>query len=109
MSNGDSFDMLGSTPPEFELQEQDYGEAASKLVSDVVNWSLSPHTPLFSYNVYGTDPDTGATVLQTEEVLFGADRYKAVAVNIDLLIDLNPARAPVYADLRATAQLRNNR
>jgi prepilin-type N-terminal cleavage/methylation domain-containing protein len=103
------FDMSGSTPPEFQLSEQVNGEGASELVSDVVNWSLTPHTPLFSYNVYGTDPVTGAVVLQTEDLLIGADRYKAVAVNIDLLVDLNPARAPVYADLRATAQLRNNR
>jgi type II secretory pathway pseudopilin PulG len=109
MSNGDSFGMTGSTPPEFELAEQQFGEGATKLVSDVVNWSLTPHTPLFTYNVYGSDPVTGAVALQTEDLLIGADRYTAVAVNIDLLVDLNPAREPVYADLRATAQLRNNR
>jgi len=28
---------------------------------------------------------------------------------VRLLVDLNPARAPVHADLRATAQLRNSR
>jgi type II secretory pathway pseudopilin PulG len=111
MSNGDSFDMMGSTPPEFTnaADEQAYGENATMLVSDVMNWSLATPRQLFTYNVYGTDPSTGAVVLRSEDLLIGAERYTAVAVNIRLLVDLNPSRAPVYADLRATAQLRNNR
>lgn len=114
MSSGGTFDMAGSTPADFTngSNERRYGEGARLLVSNVDNWNASDpgsSTPLFQYNVYGTDPDTGAVVLQTEPYLYGADRYSAVAVEIRLLVDLNPARAPVHADLRATAQLRNNR
>ena len=109
MSNGESFDMTGSTPPEFtnDANEQRYGEGATLLVANVDNWARS--APVFRYNVYGADPITGAVELRTEDHLYNADRYTAVAVEIRLLVDLNPARAPVHADLRATAQLRNSR
>lgn len=109
MSNGDTFSMNGSTPPEFTNgeDEQRYGEGATLLVSNVDNWARS--VPVFGYNVYETDPDTGAVLLVTKDYLYNADRYTAVAVEIRLLVDLNPARAPVHADLRATAQLRNSR
>ena len=109
MSNGESFDMSGSTPPEFTngADEQRYGEGATLLVANVDNWARS--VPVFGYSVYGTDAVTGAVVLLTNDILIGADRYTAIAVDIRLLVDLNPARAPVHADLRATAQLRNSR
>jgi hypothetical protein len=109
MSNGQTFNMNGSTPPEFTngLNERRYGEGATLLVANVDNWDSS--TPVFGYNVYGTDPDTGAVVLLTKDYLYNEERYTAVAVEIRLLVDLNPARAPVHADLRATAQLRNSR
>ena len=107
MSNGGTFSMGGSTPPEFPLDETLYGEGATLLVANVDNWARS--TPVFRYNVYGANPITGAVELRTEDYLYNADRYTAVAVEIRLLVDLNPARAPVHADLRATAQLRNSR
>jgi prepilin-type N-terminal cleavage/methylation domain-containing protein len=109
MSNGETFDMNGSTPPEFTngADERRYGEGATLLVANIDNWARS--VPVFGYSVYGTDPDTGAVVLLTKDILIGVDRYTAIAVDIRLLVDLNPARAPVHADLRATAQLRNSR
>jgi len=107
MSNGGTFSMGGSTPPEFPPDETLYGEGATLLIANVDNWARS--APVFRYNVYGADPITGAVQLRTEDYLYNADRYTAVAVAVRLLVDLNPARAPVHADLRATAQLRNSR
>ena len=112
MSNGGTFGMGGSTPPEFPLNETLYGEGATLLVGNVDNWKVAnpgTSTPVFGYNVYGSNPVTGAVELVTQDYLYNADRYTAVAVQIRLLVDLNPARAPVHADLRATAQLRNSR
>ena len=37
------------------------------------------------------------------------NRAKIRAVEINLLLDMNPGRSPVYTHLRTTAQLRNTR
>ena len=108
MSNGDSFDMLGSTPPEFELQEQRLRRRREASWSPTWRTGrLSPHTPVFSYNVYGTDPDTGATVLQTEEVLFGADRYTGGRRGDPTCLSTSTRRAhpcpPICGPLRSCA------
>ena len=51
-----------------------------------------------------------AGALQSADAdLHGADRQAIIAVQLRLLVDLNPARPPVFADLRGTAQLRNAR
>jgi prepilin-type N-terminal cleavage/methylation domain-containing protein len=102
-----SFDML-SDGPSSQLAEQQAGEGATLLVTDVVNCADLSHpatwVPLFQYNYYDS-----AGVLQSEPRLVGADRQAIIAVQIRLLVDLDPTKAPLYADLRGTAQLRNAR
>ncbi len=86
-----------------DVAEQASGEGARLILTDVVN-RVDPAVPLFTYNYY----DSSAT-LQHDNTVTGAARYSIIAVQIRLLVDLDPTRAPVYADLRGTAQLRNAR
>ncbi len=77
MSNGGTFGMGGSTPPEFPLNETLYGEGATLLVGNVDNWKAAnpgSSTPVFGYNVYGSDPVTGAVELVTQDYLYNADQ-----------------------------------
>jgi prepilin-type N-terminal cleavage/methylation domain-containing protein len=108
MSNGGTFDMSPSTdnPSGFNLNEIKYGEGARLILSNVVNFTAHPSTPspVFTYNHYDS-----SGVLQSDHEAFNADRYDIIAVGIELLVDLNPKHAPVYADLFSTAQLRNQR
>ena len=102
---GHYLDMTSESPSDFSLSEQEDGEGAMLVASDVVNFTDPDHpTPLFDYNYYDS-----AGVLHSAHALYGADRLAIVAVQLRLLVDLNPTRAPVYADLRGTAQLRNAR
>jgi prepilin-type N-terminal cleavage/methylation domain-containing protein len=90
----------------FNLNEQVNGEGRRLILTDVVNRSnadVAHQVPMFTYNSY----DSG-TLVEANAVL-GADRFSIMAVQIRILVDLNPAKAPVFADLRGTAQLRNAR
>lgn len=105
----------------FALDEQQDGEGAMLLANHVVNDSIpytDPYedpiththasyssTPLFQYQVY----DASGNMIQTPSVTGVSNRAGIMAVQIHLLVDLNPSRKPVYADFQATAQLRNNR
>lgn len=96
-------------PANFGVSEQVNGEGRMLVVANVVNpVSSDPPTldasALFHYSYY--DP---AGVLQSKPRLTGADRQAIIAVQLRLLVDLDPTKAPVYADLRGTAQLRNAR
>lgn len=107
MSNGGTFNMLLDSG--FSVNEQRYGEGATLLVANVVNpVSSDPPTldasALFHYSYYDS-----AGVLQSKPRLTGADRQAIIAVQLRLLVDLDPTKAPVFADLRGTAQLRNAR
>ena len=95
-----------SYPTEFSLAEQVNGEGAKLLLANVVNYTAHAptHIPLFDYNYYDSNG-----VLRSADTLTGTDRYSIIAVQIRILADLNPAQAPVYADLRSTAELRNAR
>lgn len=92
----------------FPLAERTTGEGAQLMVSNVVNMSnpstASP-TALFTYASYEDDGtlDTAIDVRGTTE------RAQIRAVEINLLLDMNPGKSPVYTHLRATAQLRNTR
>lgn len=93
--------------PVFDVSEQVSGEGARLMLTDVVNCadsSDSNWTPIFKYSYYDSDGD-----LQSSSSMSGAARLAIIAVQLRLLVDLNPAKAPVHADLRGTAQLRNAR
>ena len=92
----------------FPLAERTNGEGAQLMVKDVVNDanpSAGSPTPLFTYASYGAD----GTFETASDVRSTAQRALIRAVEINLLIDLNPGKSPVYTHLRSTAQLRNTR
>jgi hypothetical protein len=102
---GHYLDMMSELPSAFSLSEQENGEGATLVLADVVNFSdPANRVPVFDYNYYDS-----AGVLRSAHALYGADRLAIIAVQLRLLVDLNPTRAPVHADLRGTAQLRNAR
>lgn len=92
----------------FSLSERTTGEGAQLMASFVANASTpstaSP-TPLFTYIYYNSD----GTLAHDHDVRGTADRARIRAVEINLLLDLNPGKSPVYTHLRTTAQLRNTR
>jgi len=91
-----------------ESVEQTTGEGASLLCKDVVNDTVtSPGVPkaLFRYSYYEPDGD----LVQDTLVTTITNRSRVVAVQINLLVDLNPLHAPVYTEFQTTAQLRNQR
>jgi prepilin-type N-terminal cleavage/methylation domain-containing protein len=92
----------------FNLSEQLNGEGGTMLVDDVVNMrvpSTSSPTPLFRYTYFNEDGST-----TTENMILGTNnRYKVKSVEINLLVDTNPDKSPVYTNLQTTAQLRNQR
>jgi len=84
------------------------GDRAELVVRDVVNTDTSLATPVALFTYSGYFDDSGALTFQTD--VRGKDnRLNLLAVRIHLLIDLNPKRSPVFADLINTAQLRNQR
>ena len=92
----------------FSLAEQTAGEGAQRLAADVVNASnpsTTNPTPLFTYIYYNDD----GTLAHESDVRGTTSRAKIRAVELNLLLDMNPGRSPVYTHLRTTAQLRNTR
>ena len=87
------------------------GEGAQLMASHLVNMSTpstspaSPTTPLFTYIYYNPD----GTLARMTSIDGTQNRALIRAVEINLLIDMNPGRSPVYTHLRTTAQLRNTR
>jgi prepilin-type N-terminal cleavage/methylation domain-containing protein len=91
----------------FNTNEQTNGEGAQLVCRNVVNYIVpsGSETPLFEYSYYDDDG-----VLQLQPYVYGtANRERIIAVQIHLLVDLNPRRSPTFADLLTTAQLRNQR
>jgi type II secretory pathway component PulJ len=85
------------------------GEGRRLYLSSVVNFSQTPHTPLFRY-MYYDDTGTLVTADHAYNTTGGhSDRSNTVAVIIRTLVDLVPGKTPVAADLQMTAQLRNQR
>jgi prepilin-type N-terminal cleavage/methylation domain-containing protein len=92
----------------FSLSEQTSGEGAQLMCTSVVNGvvlTAGLPTPLFHYNSYAEDGE----IEQSHMVFPATERAGIVAVQTDLLVDLNPKRSPVYTHLTTTAQLRNQR
>ena len=101
--NMSSDDWPGNANPR---AEQVNGEGARLLVKNVVNDkvpSTASPTSLFSYSYYEADGD----LVQDTRVLGTENRRRVVSVQINLLVDLNPARSPIYTELQTSAQLRN--
>ena len=79
------------------------------VVSNVVNGGVvngDPTKPVFRYlsvDAYGT-PSASATIPTSQALL-----ARVSAVEIHLMVDLNPGKSPTYMDIRTTAQLRNQR
>ena len=93
-------------PSDFKEIEQEDGEGARLVLTDVVNYTNAAHrTPVFRYNYY----DSNGDLKSSEPARYGTERQSIIAVQLELMVDLNPSKAPVYADLRGTAQLRNAR
>jgi hypothetical protein len=92
----------------FPLAEQDYGEGAQLMLSNIVNLETpdtSSPTPVFTYIYYNT---IGG--LDSANDVRGIDnRSRIRSVELNLLVDLNPGKSPVYTHMRTTAQLRNTR
>lgn len=92
----------------FNLSEQLNGEGAQLVTDNVVNMrvpSTSAPTPLFEYVYFNEDGTT-----TTEKDVRGIPaRLKIKSVEINLLVDTNPEKSPVYTNLQTTAQLRNQR
>lgn len=73
------------------------------VVSNVVNGSANPVFRYLSVDAYGT-PSASATIPTSQALL-----ARVSAVEIHLMVDLNPGKSPSYMDIRTTAQLRNQR
>lgn len=100
---------VGSWPTvTFTLAERTTGEGAQLMAQNLVNASVpstaSP-TALFTYVSYNSD----GTLARDIDLRGTANRGQIRAVEINLLVDLNPGKSPVYTHLRSTAQLRNAR
>jgi type II secretory pathway pseudopilin PulG len=97
-------------PSGWSVDEQAAGEGARLVLRNVINYSQNPSspTPLFLYTYYD---DNGTLVTADHAYNMGTsmDRTNTIAVTIHILDDLVPGKAPVAADLRVTAQLRNQR
>jgi prepilin-type N-terminal cleavage/methylation domain-containing protein len=92
----------------FSLAERTSGEGAQLMASNVVNAttpSATSPTALFTYISYNAD----GTLARQNDVRGTDNRAQILAVEINLLLDLNPGKSPVYTHLRTTAQLRNTR
>lgn len=94
-------------PTGYSYNETVNGEGAQLMVRNVVNYGSSPvpQTPLFQYNLIESD---GSQATQ-QYVYYAENRIRIMAVQVRLLADMNPEKAPVYVDLKSTAQLRNQR
>jgi len=92
----------------YDPSERASADGAQLLVKNVVNDkvpSASNPTPLFQYSYYNPD----GTLTQANTVTGATNRRKVVSVQINLLVDLNPAHSPIYTEFQTTAQLRNQR
>jgi type II secretory pathway pseudopilin PulG len=92
----------------FSLAERTGGEGAQLMTANVVNAttpSAAAPTALFTYIYYNAD----GTLAQAVDVRGTDNRGQIRAVEMNLLIDMNPGKSPVHTHLRTTAQLRNTR
>jgi len=92
----------------FPLDERTTGEGGQLMVENVVNMSnpsAAAPTALFTYSSYDDDGAFDTAI----DVRSSTERSQVRTVEINLLLDMNPGKSPVYTHLRSTAQLRNTR
>jgi prepilin-type N-terminal cleavage/methylation domain-containing protein len=89
--------------------EKASGEGGLRVIKSVVNTDSALASPVSAFSYAGYfDSSTGT--LSWQDDVRGADvRRQIISVRIHLLIDVNPRRSPVFADLLTNAQLRNAR
>jgi len=90
-----------------EATETTSWEGHEMVVDHVVNAivpSTGMPTDLFQYSYYDSSGN-----LQQQNLVTGSLRQSILAVQVHLLVDLNPSHSPAYIDLLTTAQLRNAR
>jgi prepilin-type N-terminal cleavage/methylation domain-containing protein len=99
----------------YDSTERANAEGSRLLLEDVVNDkvpSAGSPTALFRYSYYlpdGTLTQADGSATPPWSVTGANNRRKVVSVQINLLVDLNPAHSPVYTEFQTTAQLRNQR
>lgn len=118
-NNGTISGIDESAESDFDLNERSTGEGAQILVDNVVNGITPstplppgtplPSTPVFTYIYYVSSGAQAGDITQSYDLRGTANRIQIRAVEINLLLDMNPGRSPVYTHLRTTAQLRNTR
>ena len=79
-------------------------EQVERLVlPNVVNGPTNPVFLYLSVNEYGDS--SWLTDIPTSQALLA----RVSAVQVHLMVDINPGKSPTYKDIRTTAQLRNQR
>lgn len=79
------------------------GQREQLVVPNVVNGSTNPVFKYLSVDAFGTP--SALTTIPTSQALLA----RISAVEIHLMVDVNPGKSPSYMDIRTTAQLRNQR
>lgn len=79
------------------------GQREQLVVPNVVNGFANPVFQYLSVDAYGTP--SAETTIPTSQALLA----RISAVEIHLMVDVNPGKSPSYMDIRTTAQLRNQR
>jgi len=75
------------------------------LATNVVNWSLSPQIPIFTYNLRNTDGSY--PVPSWTNNLTSANWTTLVSVEVSIVVDANLRHTPTYISIRTTVQPRN--
>ncbi len=92
----------------FPLNERSTGEGRQMVAANMVNAtnpSAASPTAVFTYVSYAAN----GTLSRSTDIRGTTERGQIRAVEINLLVDINPGKSPVYTHLRTTAQLRNAR
>lgn len=86
--------------------EQVNGEGAMLILQNMVNATAkSTAVPLFRY----TSVNNAGAIDFASSVTSSTDLLNILGVQIHVMVDLNPGKAPVYVDFSTLAQMRNQR
>jgi prepilin-type N-terminal cleavage/methylation domain-containing protein len=85
----------------------DSGDRITLLANNVVNSTISPTKPIFTYVFY--NKTTGFSSSTTLSNTVGSANYvgSLVTVNIELVVDANLTHKPTYVDIVSTVRPRN--
>ena len=105
ISTTSGFDPASLTAAQTQ-SEQANGEGASLILKNMTNATAKTvAVPLFRYS----SVDSDGTVRFDSDVTSVNSVRAILGVQIHVLVDLNPGKAPVYVDFMTLAQLRNQR